>query len=50
MKQDATTLAQMEACDELNALPAHEKEALYATFPRIRDCYCLIPPTASITM
>ena len=34
MKQDAVTLAQMNVCDQLSALPAHDKEALYATFPR----------------
>ena len=34
MKQDLVTLAQMDACEKLNAFPAHEKEALYGTFPR----------------
>ncbi len=34
MKQDLVTLAQMDACEKLNTLPAHEKEALYGTFPR----------------
>jgi hypothetical protein len=29
MKQDLVTLAQMDACEKLSTLPAHEKEALY---------------------
>jgi hypothetical protein len=34
MKQDLVTLAQMDACEKLNTLPANEKEALYAwNFP-----------------
>ena len=28
------TLAQMNVCDQLSAFQAHDKEALYATFPR----------------
>jgi hypothetical protein len=34
MKQDAVTLAQLDFCADLNTLPAHEKEKLYATFPK----------------
>ncbi len=33
-RQDAVTLAQNDVCYKLNSLPAHEKEALYASFPR----------------
>jgi hypothetical protein len=34
MRQDAVKLAQSDVFAELNALPAHEKEAYYAAFPR----------------
>ena len=34
MRQDAVELAQTEVSAEFNALPAHEKEILYAAFPR----------------
>ena len=34
MSQDAVELAQTEVSAEFNALPAHEKEILYAAFPR----------------
>ena len=34
MRQDAVKLVQSDVFAELNALPAHEKEAYYAAFPR----------------
>ena len=34
MRQETVKLAQTDVFAELNALPAHEKEAYYAAFPR----------------